>query len=334
MKSLIQSKKALFIIAIIMLAAIYVLSIRNTAGDKSGQHKLKPVPTKAVELPSSYERPAGEPGHVEEISYKTTLIDGSGKVVDKNAMVYLPYGYDKSRKYDIFYLNHGYGASNTTFLGTPNSPHSFKHILDNMIQNGDIKPIIVVTPTYTFEYGRNVENIQTAMGMEITNDLMPAVEGKYSTYAAEPTAAEFRKSRNHRGIGGFSLGGSTAWWAFHNHIDIFKYYMPISMPLYYDESGYVKSQDDATSPSLAASAKASGYKQNDYRIYAASGDKDFMHSATEHVVETLRGYPEQFTYTDTNFEKGNLMYTEFPGKHRYYYSFPYIYNGLRRFFRD
>ena len=139
-----------------MLAAIYVLSIRNTAGDKSGQHKLKPVPTKAVELPSSYERPSGEPGHVEEISYKTTLIDGSGRVVDKNAMVYLPYGYDKSRKYDIFYLNHGYGASNTTFLGTPNSPHAFKHILDNMIQNGDIKPIIVVTPTYTFEYGRNV----------------------------------------------------------------------------------------------------------------------------------------------------------------------------------
>ena len=65
-----------------MLAAIYVLSIRNTAGDKSGQHKLKPVPTKAVELPSSYERPSGEPGHVEEISYKTTLIDGSGRVVD------------------------------------------------------------------------------------------------------------------------------------------------------------------------------------------------------------------------------------------------------------
>ena len=106
------------------------------------------------------------------------------------------------------------------------------------------------------------------------------------------------------------------------------------MPLYYDESGYVKSQDDATSPSLAASARASGYKQSDYRIYAASGDKDFMHSATEHVVETLRWSPEQFTYTDTNFEKGNLMYTEFPGKHRYYYSFPYIYNGLMRFFRD
>ena len=58
---------------------------------------------------------------------------------------------------------------------------------------------------------------------------------------------------------------------------------------------------------------------------------DFMNEATEKVVEKLQEYPEQFQITATNFTEGNLMYTSFDGYHRYYYSNPYMYNGLRRF---
>lgn len=295
--------------------------------------KIKDAPKSVCSVPSSYKKEAKKQGELLTFSYKAKMTDKSKRIVDKKATIYLPHGYNDKNKYDIIYLCHGYGANENTFLGSPDNPREFKNILDNMIENGEIKPVIVVTPTYIDNYSNYYDKLD-GMTDEIVNDLIPAVEGKYSTYAKNTSHDEIIKSRNHRAIGGFSMGGCTTWRAFRRHLDCFKYYMPMSMPMYYYEPGYNKLQNDKTAPTLAEAAANSGYKPEDYAIYAASGDKDFMNEATKQVVEKLKEYPDQFKYTTTNFSDGNLMFTTFSGYHRYYFSNPYMYNGLRRFFRE
>ncbi|SER52663.1 alpha/beta hydrolase [Lachnobacterium bovis] len=300
---------------------------------KNLKEKIKDAPKTACEVPDEYKKESAQKGKLIKLFYKSKMSNASAIEIDKQATVYIPYGYNKKNKYDVVYLCHGYGANLNTFLGTQDSPRQFKNILDNMIMNKEIKPVIVVTPTYTNKYSNYYDKLD-GMTDEIVNYLIPAVEGQYSSYAKNTTPEELIKSRNHRAIGGFSMGGCTTWRAFRRHLDYFKYYMPMSMPIYYYESGYNKPQNDKTAPTLAEAAEKSGYKPNDYAIYAASGDNDFMNEATKQVVEVLKEYPNQFKYTETNFSDGNLMFTTFEGYHRYYFSNPYMYNGLRRFFRE
>ena len=89
-------------------------------------------------FPKGYTEAAKEQGTLETVKYDFRLDDGSGEVVTKRATVYLPYGYDETQKYDVLYLIHGYGGSRRTFLGKPEEPRPFKHVIDNMIANRDI----------------------------------------------------------------------------------------------------------------------------------------------------------------------------------------------------
>ena len=68
-----------------------------------------------------------------------------------------------------------------------------KHILDHGIANGEIQPMIVVCPTYNNTSPEDSGDYSLALRLtdnyhnELINDLIPAVEGKYSTYAEDTT---------------------------------------------------------------------------------------------------------------------------------------------------
>lgn len=56
-----------------------------------------------------------------------------------------------------------------------------------MIAHGDIDPMIVVTPSYNYgqptpDYA-DADPYCRALPIELVNDLIPAVEGRYHTYA-------------------------------------------------------------------------------------------------------------------------------------------------------
>lgn len=63
---------------------------------------------------------------------------------------------------------------------------------------------------------------------ELINDLIPAVESKYSTYAKSSSHEDIVKSREHRAFGGFSMGSVTTWHTFVNNLDSFKYFITSS----------------------------------------------------------------------------------------------------------
>src|SRR5690606_27759185 len=104
-----------------------------------------------------------------------------GGLDEKRLHVYLPYGYDASdteRKYNVLYLMHGGGENEDLIFGGPGQSKEMKKIIDNMIANGDIAPLIVVTPT--FNGGMN----DTALFHdELIDEIVPLVETKYNTYA-------------------------------------------------------------------------------------------------------------------------------------------------------
>ena len=56
--------------------------------------------------------------------------------------------YKRKEEYNVFYLSHGGWSNETTLMGTDDNPKSFKNVIDNAIQDGNIKPLIIVLPTY------------------------------------------------------------------------------------------------------------------------------------------------------------------------------------------
>ena len=153
-------------------------------------------PASLTSIPDSYLTEAKQQGTLQDLYYNTYesfSYDEKSQKLQKHAVVYLPYGYDESKKYPVFYLMHGGWSNEYTYLGSPDEPHGMKHILDHGIANGKIQPMIVVCPTYNNTSPEDSGDYSLALRLtdnyhnELINDLIPAVEGKYSTYAEDTT---------------------------------------------------------------------------------------------------------------------------------------------------
>lgn len=147
----------------------------------------------------------------------------SGKAIMKSCNVYLPAGYDEcdpDTLYNVLYLLHGVGGDEREWLRGDGN-HFLCNMLDNLVANGDIDPVIVVMPN-----GRSSHNwTDRTFNPEGTNmlgfyyfdyelryDLIPFIESAFKTYAnireTSPEAVEY--NRKHRAIAGLSMGGMQA----------------------------------------------------------------------------------------------------------------------------
>ena len=149
-------------------------------------------------------------GTVEEVVYDTKAYATDERDVKKTAYVYLPYGYSEEKEYNILYLMHGTGDDEKYWLKT--NPYN-KTMLDNMIADGDIEPLIVVTPTFYVEddCADDLDQLTYSFAKELRNDLMPEIESVYSTYAKSADDEGFAESRDHRAFAGLSRGAVTMY---------------------------------------------------------------------------------------------------------------------------
>lgn len=128
--------------------------------------------------------------------------------------VYTPPGYEAGKqKYPVLYLLHGNGQieASWTWTGRANV------ILDNLLADGKIKPMIVVMP-----YGHVPREIKApaspqtdpaAIEKELLTGVKPLVESKYRVFA----------DRNHRAIGGLSMGAAQSLSIGLHNLDQFAY---------------------------------------------------------------------------------------------------------------
>jgi enterochelin esterase-like enzyme len=133
--------------------------------------------------------------------------------------VYTPPGYESgSQRYPVLYLLHGNGQieASWTWTGRANV------IMDNLLADGKIKPMIVVMP-----YGHVPREIKpagtapaarpggdtAAIEKELLTGVKPLVESKYRV----------SKDRNHRAIGGLSMGAAQSLSIGLHNLDQFAY---------------------------------------------------------------------------------------------------------------
>ena len=138
---------------------------------------------------------------VEHIKVHGKSLEGNleGDSADPDVAIYLPpsYAADKSRRYPVVYLLHGYGGRDDTFNGRlATLPDS----ADKQAAAGAAKEMIVVMPNaYTLHKGSMYSNSVTTGDWEayVAVDLVAYVDSHYRTIA----------TRASRGLGGHSMGG-------------------------------------------------------------------------------------------------------------------------------
>jgi enterochelin esterase-like enzyme len=151
-------------------------------------------------------------GEVQTIDYHSDSLDR-----ERQAVVYLPPGYEGSaERYPVLYLLHGAGGDERTWVDRQQA----NVILDNLIAEGRLEPLVVVMPygyTTRLEEGqrrRGPADYKTDMeefAVDFIDDLIPQVESRFRVVA----------DRDHRAIAGLSMGGGQAFAIGLNHPEMF-----------------------------------------------------------------------------------------------------------------
>lgn len=169
-----------------------------------------------------------------------------------------------------------------------------KNMLDHMIANGMIRPLIVVAATWNVSPDTPTDNLEVWPGtgsgtdqreaywQDFRNDLMPAIESQYRTYAGlgdgDSDTEKDQKlinSRTHRGFSGFSYGGATTWWQFQRNFDYIRYYAPFSAY----SSASISELEETLENSLA--------EDHSFDICSATGTNDVIYSATTETMNEV-----------------------------------------------
>ena len=239
-------------------------------------------------VPNQYFSEATEQGQVVRIEYESKDYTRDDRpATRKPAYVYLPYGYDESRQYDVAYLMHGWtGTAEETFETLGGAQ---KNILDWMIQQGDCKPVIVVSPTWdkdnrAKDWGESCEEI-AVFHNEYENDLIPAVESRFSTYAETTDRA-----------------GIVAW-----HVSIF--------------GG--QTVPEQTAQFLASVVQASPYgTDNGFHVWHAVGTQDARFYQTHNQAMACMQLTDVFTSHNFSYHQRE------GGQHDYNSVVEFVYNAL------
>lgn len=302
-------------------------------GEKTEMENLSGIiPDKLAEIPDNYGEPAKHQGKMEKLTYNTWeafTYKEHKKKLTKEAWIYLPYNYDKTKKYNVFYISHGGWSNETSLMGTDKSPMYLKHVIDHAVEDGKMIPMILVFPTYNNTDESDSGNFSLALKLtdkfhnELVNDLLPAVESKYSTFVKVTTPEGLKDSRDHRGFGGFSMGSVNTRCTFRYSLDYFRYFMPASGN--YTTGGNY----------MAQLVKNQRYTAKDFFIYAASGTDDFAYDSFKSQIMAM-GNVKDGTFTFAKSEdKGNLAFLEKEGyTHDYTALCLYTYNGLCFFWNN
>ena len=147
-------------------------------------------------VPVQYTRACANGGTIEKFTYQAHDLFNDGALYEKTAFVYLPYGYDASQTYDLLILCHGIGGSEVEWGMTGNDSR-VKKIMDNLIDNGEIHPFIVVTPNGRAGKTNDYEAFYR-FDEELRTDLLPALADKYAVDIHD---------RDRCAIAGLSMGG-------------------------------------------------------------------------------------------------------------------------------
>lgn len=237
-------------------------------------------------------------GSVAKVWYPSASFSNSRRM-----SIYTPPGYNPrgSKKYPVFYLLHGAGQDEDSWLGFGR----MAQIMDNLIREGKVKPMIVVMPNGNVSQqsapleGSDSYILPTffpprTMNGEFEasfNEIISFVESNYRV----------KKSKDSRAIGGLSMGG------FHS------IYISANNPKLF---GYVGLFSPVLDPSIAQPANKTGCELSEIYInfeqklktqfekaplyWIGVGDKDPYKPQVDKLRTLLNNNNLQYSYNETS----------------------------------
>jgi len=192
--------------------------------------------------------------------------------INRRVTVYTPYGYEKNpkAKYPVLYLLHGAGGDEEAW----SSMGRAAQILDNLIQKGEAKPMIVVMPngnpnqqaaqtlglpTSNLDF-RNDPSLANAYVRSLCEEIVPFIEKEYRVIAKPES----------RAIAGLSMGGGHTITASNLYPAMFDYICPLSAA-------------GSATPEQVAALKKAGVKL----YFLACGTSDFLYEGSVKLDQTL-----------------------------------------------
>ncbi|NDV14677.1 glycosyl hydrolase [Muricauda sp. TY007] len=245
------------------------------------------IPGKASEL---YWAKTGPKGSVHKIWYESPTLD-----LTRRMYVYTPPGYaDSSEDYPVLYLLHGGGGDEEAWptLGVAN------HILDNLINSGKAKPMIVVMTNgnpgqaAALTVSPKLEpSTQPAGGManmlfekSLVNDVIPYIESHFRVKA----------NKENRALTGLSMGGLQTMNTSFENPELFDYIGVMSMG-FADLSRFGIEVDHSKRGEQIEALKAA-----DPELYwIACGTDDFLYQSVVDMRNELDKHDFDYTYRES-----------------------------------
>ena len=268
-------------------------------------------------------------GRIEQFNYTAKM---NGKKCKKRAQVYLPYGYDakdKATKYNVLYLMHGGGDNTTSFLTPPKDWLPLKRVLDRLIAQGKMQPIIVVCPTF-YQDDQNIgkNRMEDAIAQtrdfnkELRNYLIPTVEKADNSYYTGKGKNAIEESRSHRAFGGFSMGALCTWYQLAYDVAAVSRFLPLSGDLWTYDAENNKLPADVSAKWLCLQLKESPYA-NDFQIFAYTGTEDIAGKPETELINAL------YNMNSPMFSPKNMQFgVKQGGQHFYGHINEYLYHAL------
>ncbi len=223
-------------------------------------------------------KPANQRGTISHPWYDSKILG-----LNRRLTVYTPYGYeaDTKTKYPVLYLLHGAGGDEEAW----SSMGRTAQILDNLIEKGLAKPMIVVMPN-----GNG--NQPAAQTYGLPNAQMdwrdPSTRNNYVKSLVEEIVPYIEKNyrvvakKSHRAIAGLSMGGGHTISASGMYPGTFDYICPLSMGA-------------QRTPEL--DAQLQGIKKAGYKLYwLACGNTDFLFENANELDKALTANGLEHTY--------------------------------------
>jgi enterochelin esterase family protein len=201
--------------------------------------------------------------------------------------VYLPYGYEKNTKtkYPVLYLMHGAGGDEEAWPSMGRAAQ----ILDNLIEKGLAKPMIVVMPnTNNNQYAAQTLGIPTA---RVDRNAQAQYQNAYERSLAEEIVPFIEKNfrviakPESRAIAGLSMGGGNTYNCSNMYPEMFRYVAPFSAAIFGDMN------KEALKKIQNAGCKL---------YFVACGNTDFLFDTSNKLDAALTeiGFPHTYYVTE------------------------------------
>jgi len=213
-------------------------------------------------------------GEVRIVWYQSTTLDTM-----RSMHIYTPPGYDNGKeKYPVFYLLHGAGDDDSGWSTIGRAGF----ILDNLLFEKKIKPMIVVMPNGSMPPSDQGPAYQTdQFAGEFLKNVMPYVEKNYRVIS----------NRDNRAIAGLSMGGGQTLRVLPSNLDKFAYAGVFSM-------GIGRAGTASFEQTNAAFLDNAAKTNKELKVFwIAVGEKDALVGESAHSLDellTAKGIKHEF----------------------------------------